>query len=38
MGKNARKFAEDNFNSKKHYQGLVKIYQIAVKWHNKEIK
>lgn len=31
MGKNARKFVEENFNSEKHYQDLMKIYQKAIK-------
>jgi len=26
MGRNARKFVEENFNSEKHYQELIKIY------------
>jgi glycosyltransferase involved in cell wall biosynthesis len=29
MGKNARKFVEENFNPEKHYQELMKIYQMA---------
>src|SRR4030042_766323 len=31
MGRNARKFVEENFNSEKHYQELIKIYQMAMK-------
>jgi glycosyltransferase involved in cell wall biosynthesis len=31
MGKRARKFVEENFNSEKHYQKLMKIYQMALK-------
>jgi len=30
MGRNARKFVEENFNPEKHYQGLMKIYQMAI--------
>lgn len=30
MGKNARKFVEEKFNSEKHYQELMKIYQMAM--------
>lgn len=30
MGKNARKFVEEKFNSEKHYQRLMEIYQIAI--------
>ncbi|MEW6684725.1 MAG: glycosyltransferase family 4 protein [Candidatus Edwardsbacteria bacterium] len=29
MGRNARKFVEENFNPEKHYQDLMKIYQMA---------
>ncbi|MEW6557426.1 MAG: glycosyltransferase family 4 protein [Elusimicrobiota bacterium] len=29
MGRNARKLVEDNFNPEKHYQELIKSYQIA---------
>lgn len=32
-GKNARRFAEENFNSEKHYQELMKIYQLAMRKH-----
>jgi glycosyltransferase involved in cell wall biosynthesis len=31
MGKRARKFVEENFNSEKHYQKLMKIYKMAIK-------
>ncbi|MEO0224681.1 MAG: glycosyltransferase family 4 protein [candidate division WOR-3 bacterium] len=31
FGKNARKFVEENHNPEKHYQELIKIYQIAIK-------
>jgi len=30
MGRNARRFVEENFNSEKHYQELIKIYQMAM--------
>ena len=30
MGRNARKFVEEEFNSEKHYQRLMEIYQIAI--------
>ncbi len=30
MGKNARKFVEKNFNPEKHYQELMRIYQMAM--------
>lgn len=30
MGKNARRFVEENLNPEKHYQGLMKIYQMAM--------
>ncbi|MBI2471496.1 MAG: glycosyltransferase family 4 protein [Planctomycetes bacterium] len=30
MGKNARLFAEQNFNAEKYYQGLMNIYQSAM--------
>jgi len=30
MGKNARRFVEENFNPEKHYQGLSEIYQMAI--------
>jgi len=33
MGKNARKFVEENFSSGKHYQKLMKIYKMAIKSH-----
>jgi glycosyltransferase involved in cell wall biosynthesis len=33
MGKNARRFVEDNFNSEKHYQELMEIYQMAMNKH-----
>ena len=35
MGKNARKFVEENFNQEKHYQGLMEIYQMALGKHKK---
>jgi glycosyltransferase involved in cell wall biosynthesis len=31
MGKNARRFVQENFNPEKHYQGLMEIYQMAQK-------
>lgn len=31
MGKNARRFVEENFNPEKHYQKLMKIYRTALK-------
>ena len=34
MGKDARKYVEENFNSEKHYQGLTKIYQLSIKKNN----
>ncbi len=33
MGKKAREFVEENFNSEKYYQGLIKIYQKAIGKH-----
>jgi len=33
MGKNARKFVEENFNPEKHYQELIRIYQMAIQKH-----
>ncbi len=33
MGKNARKFVEENFNSEKYYRELMKIYKMAIKSH-----
>ena len=30
MGRNARKFAEENFNPEKHYERLMKIYRLAM--------
>ena len=33
MGKNARRFVEEYFNSEKHYQELMKIYQMAIEKH-----
>ncbi len=30
MGKNARRFVEKKLNSEKHYQELIKIYQMAI--------
>jgi glycosyltransferase involved in cell wall biosynthesis len=33
MGKNARRFVEENFNPEKHYQELMKIYQMAMNKH-----
>ncbi len=32
-GKNARRFVEENLNPEKHYQKLMKIYQIAINKH-----
>ncbi len=34
MGKNARKFAEKELNPEKHYQQLMKIYQMAIDKHS----
>jgi len=31
MGKRARKFVEENFNSEKHYHGLMEIYSEAIR-------
>ena len=31
MGKNGRRFVEEEFNAEKHYQGLLEIYQMALK-------
>lgn len=30
LGRNARKFVEENFNSEKHYEELMKIYSMAI--------
>jgi glycosyltransferase involved in cell wall biosynthesis len=30
MGKNARGFAEENFNEERHYKGLMEIYKMAL--------
>lgn len=38
MGKNARKFIEKKFNSEKHYQRLMEIYQIAMDKSKKREK
>lgn len=33
MGKNARRFVEDNFDSEQHYKQLMQIYDIAMERH-----
>lgn len=33
MGKNARKFVEQELNAEKHYEGLIAIYEQAIKNH-----
>ena len=33
IGKNARRFVEQNFNPNKYYQNIMRIYQLAVKKH-----
>jgi glycosyltransferase involved in cell wall biosynthesis len=33
LGKAARKFSEQNFNPKKHYSKLMKLYQLAIEKH-----
>jgi len=35
MGKNARKYVEDNLSPDKHYEKLMQIYQDAIKKHKK---
>ncbi len=35
MGANARKFVKENYNSDKHYDGLMKIYRMAIDIHSK---
>lgn len=35
MGKNARTFVEKNFNAEKHYQELIKIYQMVISVQNR---
>ena len=37
MGKNARKFAEEHFNSEKYYQELMNVYQMAVEKHAQRV-
>lgn len=36
MGRNARKFVEEELNEEKHYQGLMKIYQYAIEKNKKK--
>jgi len=35
MGKKARNYVENNFNSEKHYQKLMKVYQIVIEKHKR---
>jgi glycosyltransferase involved in cell wall biosynthesis len=35
MGKNARRFVEEKFNPEKHYNNLIKIYEMAIAKENR---
>jgi glycosyltransferase involved in cell wall biosynthesis len=34
MGRNARKFVEENFDPERHYESLMKIYKMAIEKHS----
>jgi len=36
LGKNARRFVEENLNSERHYNQLIKIYEMAIKKRAKD--